>query len=93
MPNTCVEIPVVADKFGFKKTFVGELPSHLETFIGTTAGIENLVVEGAMEKNREKIIHAVMLDPLTSAVCSLEEIRMMCDELFDINRDFLGDYK
>ncbi len=93
LPNTCVEIPVVADKFGFKKTFVGELPSHLATFIGTTAGIENLVVEGAMEKNREKIIHAVMLDPLTSAVCSLEEIRMMCDELFDINRDFLGDYK
>lgn len=93
LPNTCVEIPVVADKFGFKKTYVGELPTHLATFIGTTAGIENLVVEGIMEKNKEKIIHAVMLDPLSSAVCSLEEIRMMCNELFDINKDYLGDYK
>lgn len=91
--ETCVEIPVVADKFGFKKTFVGELPKHLATFIGTTAGIENLVVEGAMEKNREKIIRAVMLDPLSSAVCSMAEIREMCDILFEKNKDFLGDYK
>lgn len=91
--NACVEIPMVADKFGFKKTYVGDLPNHLATFIGTTAGIENLVVEGAMEKNKEKIIHAAMLDPLSSAVCSLEEIRSMCNELFEVNKDFLGDYK
>ena len=72
---------------------MGELPKHLATFIGTTAGIENLVVEGAMEKNREKIIRAVMLDPLSSAVCSMAEIREMCDILFEKNKDFLGDYK
>jgi len=33
------------------------------------------------------------MDPLTSAVCSLDEIKHMCDELFEINADFIGDYK
>ena len=46
-----------------------------------------------MEKNREKIIRAVMLDPLSSAVCSMDEIREMCNALFEKNKDFLGDYK
>lgn len=90
--DACVEIPVVADKYGFQKTYVGNLPAHLAILVGTTAQIENLVVEATMEKNREKLIHAVMMDPLTSAVCSLEEIRQMCDELFEINKDFLGDF-
>ena len=49
--ETCVEIPMIADRFGMKKTYVGDLPSHLATFIGTTAGIENMVVEAIMEKN------------------------------------------
>lgn len=40
----------------------------------------------------EAVYHAVYMDPLTSAVCSLEEIRSMCDELFEINKDFLGDF-
>ena len=91
--TSCVEIPVIADKDGFKKTFVGDIPSHLAIMINTTAQIEDLVVEGTMEKNKEKIIHAVMMDPLSSAVCSMQEIREMCNELFEINKDFLGDFK
>ena len=91
--ETCVEIPMIADRFGMKKTYVGDLPSHLATFIGTTAGIENMVVEAIMEKNKEKIIRAVTLDPLSSAVCSMEEIRSMCNELFDLNKEYLCDYK
>jgi alpha-galactosidase len=39
------------------------------------------------------IYQAICYDPLTSAVLSLEEVRRMCDELFEVNRDFLGDYK
>ena len=46
-----------------------------------------------MEKSKRKVFHAVCMDPLTSAVCSLEEIQEMCDELFEINKDFLGDYQ
>lgn len=91
--DACVEVPVVADRMGFKTTIAGPLPEHLAILVNTTARIENLVVEAAMKKDKEAIYHAVCMDPLTSAVCSLEEIRQMCDELFAINKDYLGDYQ
>ncbi len=91
--DACVEVPVVADRMGFKTTIAGPLPDHLAILVNTTARIENLVVEAAMRKDREAVYHAVCMDPLTSAVCSLEEIRQLCDELFDVNREYLGDYK
>ena len=91
--DACVEIPVTVDRMGFKQTYVGNLPDHLAILVNTTARIENLVVEAAMEKSKRKVFHAVCMDPLTSAVCSLEEIQEMCDELFEINKDFLGDYQ
>ena len=91
--DACVEVPVVADRMGFKTTQAGALPPHLAILVNTTASIEMLVIEAAMKKSREAVYHAVCMDPLCSAVASLDEIRRMCDELFLINRDFLGDYR
>ena len=91
--DACVEVPVVADRMGFKTTIAGPLPEHLAIIVNTTARIESLVIEAAMQKSKDMVYHAVYMDPLSSAVCSLDEIKNMCDELFEINRDFLGDYK
>lgn len=91
--DACVEVPVVADRMGFKTTMAGPLPDHLAILVNTTARIESLVVEAAMRKDKEAVYHAVYHDPLCSAVCSLAEIQAMCDELFEINKDFLGEYK
>lgn len=94
LPNdACVEVPVVADRMGFKTTIAGLLPDNIAILVNTTARIENLVVEAAMKKSKDMVYQAVYMDPLSSAVCSLDEIRNMCDELFEINKDFLGDYK
>ena len=91
--DACVEVPVVADRMGFKTTVAGPLPEHLAILVNTTARIESLVIEAARTKSRELVYRAVYMDPLCSAVCSLEEIRAMCDELFEVNREFLGEYK
>lgn len=91
--DACIEVPVVADFMGFKTTMAGPLPDHLAILVNTTARIENLVVEAAMKKSKEEVYRAVYMDPLTSAVLSLEEIRNMCDEIFEKNKDYLGDYK
>jgi alpha-galactosidase len=55
--------------------------------------MESLVVEAAMQKSKEMVYQAIYMDPLCSAVCSMEEIKQMCDELFAVNEEFLGDYK
>lgn len=91
--DACVEVPVVADRMGFKTTIAGPLPEHIAILVNTTARLESLVVEAAMEKNKEKVYRACYMDPLASAVCSMEEIKAMCDELFEANKEFLGDYK
>lgn len=91
--EACVEVPVVASPAGYERKPVGALPAHLAILVGTTAQIENLVVEAALEHDRRKVFHAVCMDPLCAAVCSLAEIREMCNELFAVNADFLGDYK
>ena len=91
--DACVEVPVAADRMGFKTTIAGPLPEHLAILVNTTARMESLVTEAAMRKSKEDVYHAVYMDPLTSAVCSLDEIKSMCDELFEINKDYLGEYK
>ena len=91
--DACVEIPVVATKSGYEREYRGKLPSAAAVMVAQTAGIENLVVEAWHEKSKEKVYQAVSLDPLSSAVLSLEEIKAMCDELFAVNSEFLGDYK
>ena len=91
--DACVEVPVVADRMGMKTTIAGPLPEHLAILVNTTARIESLTVEAAMRKDRDAVYHAICMDPLTSAVCSLDEIKRMTDEIFEVNRDYLGDYR
>ena len=91
--DACVEVPVVADFMGFKTTVAGKLPDHLAILVNNTARLENLTIEAAMKKSKDMVYYAVYNDPLSSAVCSLDEIKSMCDELFEVNKDFLGDYR
>ncbi len=90
--DACVEIPVTATKDGYIRRFKGNLPSNIVPLVSYTAAIENLTVEAWEKKSKQLVYQAVSLDPLCSAVLSLQEIRDMCDELFEINKDYLGDY-
>ena len=89
----CVEIPVLASPFGLEPMRVGALPAHLAALNTLNAVSEDLAVEGAVEGDRRKVFHAVTLDPLTSAVLSLQEIHNMVEEMFAQNRDWLPQFK
>ena len=91
--DSCVEIPVVADENGYTRAYQGKLPTAAATLVAYTSSIENLVVEAWENKSKQMVYQAVSLDPLCSAVLSLEEIKNMCDELFEVNREYLVDYR
>jgi alpha-galactosidase len=91
--DTCVEIPVCASRHGLRKCYVGPLPDSIAGIVSQTALVENMAVDAIMEKNRQKLIRAVFMDPLSSAVLSLAEIESMCNEMFEANNDYLGDWK
>jgi alpha-galactosidase len=50
------------------------------------------VVHSVLAKDREAAVHALMIDPLTSAVCSLREIRAMFDEMAQAEKEYLPAY-
>ena len=87
--NCCVEVPVLASQYGMEPIHVGSLPDHLSILVGTTARIEDMVAEAAVTGDRRKVFQAVCMDPLCSAVCSLQEIKEMTDALFAKNKDYL----
>ena len=51
--------------------------------------VHELVVQSLVERDREKAKYALMLDPLTAAVCSLEEIDRLFDEMWDAEKESL----
>ena len=85
----CVEVPVIASKAGLRPLHVGSLPDNIAVLVNTSARCEELAVQGMAERDRRKIFHAVLFDPLTSAVLSMAETKSMVDEMFEANRGYL----
>lgn len=91
--GACVEVPVLAGPNGLEPIRVGKIPPQCAILSGTSAQIEEMVVEASLTGNRELIYQAICYDPLTAAVCSLREIRDMVDEMFEANKDWLVQFK
>ena len=90
--NCCVEVPCKINKNGFNPKKIGKLPEHLAALMRTNINVQILTAEAALTKKREHIYHAVMLDPLTSANLSIDEIYSMTDELIETHGNFLPNY-
>jgi alpha-galactosidase len=91
-PDCCVEVPVVASRAGLQSVHVGPLPAHLAALTATNALCEELAVQASLEGDPRKVFHAICMDPLTSAVLSLEEIDRMVAALFEKNRGWLPQF-
>lgn len=85
----CVEVPCLVDANGIQPTYIGELPPQLAALNQTNINVQSLIVEAALSREREAIYHAVMLDPLTAAVCTLPQIRQMVDEMLEAQAQWL----
>jgi alpha-galactosidase len=84
-----VEVACLVDKKGMQPTHFGPLPTHLAILDAQHMAFHDLVATAVLEQDREAAIHALMVDPLTAAVCSLAEVRQMFDEMAAAQRDYL----
>jgi alpha-galactosidase len=85
----CVEVPCLVDDNGLQPTVVGSLPPQLAALNHNAINVQQLAVEAALTGDREHVYHAVMLDPLTAALLTLDQIVAMVDELFAAHADSL----
>jgi alpha-galactosidase len=88
-PGAIVEVPIVADGCGLHPCYVGDLPPALASLNRSNLNVQELAVKGLVGRDRECIYRAVQLDPLTSAVLTLPEIRRMVDEMFEADREYI----
>ncbi len=86
----CVEAPVLADGSGLNPVHFGPLPPQLAALDRAHMAVHGLMVDAVLGRDLEAARHALLLDPLTAAVCSPEEISGMFHEMVNAERADLG---
>lgn len=90
--DCCAEGPIYVDRNGLHKTIVGDLPPQCAALNLTNINVQRLTVEAALTGDPEHIVHACALDPLTSAVLTLKEIREMAQEMLTAEAQWLPQF-
>jgi len=87
--DCCVEVPVFVDTNGLHPMTVGRLPGPLAAMNQTNVTLQQLGVEAALSGDPELVVAAIAMDPLTSSVLTLREIRDMVIEMFEGEEKYL----
>jgi alpha-galactosidase len=90
LPDSAIaEAPTLVDRSGMHHAVVGELPPQLVAYMNPHVSQHELFIRAAMEGRRDHVYQAAMVDPLTAATLTLDQIVEMCDELIAAQSDLL----
>jgi alpha-galactosidase len=90
--DCCVEVPTFADDTGIHPTVIGNLPPQCAAACTSNIVVQQLCAEAALSGDPEHLVHAMALDPLTAAVCTLKEIREMTSEMLEALRPYVPQF-
>ncbi|AWN21963.1 alpha-glucosidase/alpha-galactosidase [Deinococcus irradiatisoli] len=88
----CVEVACLVDAGGVQPTAQGALPPQLAALNRSNVAVQELAVEAALSGDVRHVYHAVALDPLTSALLTLEQIQAMTSELLEAQAEWLPQF-
>jgi len=83
LPDGCVEVACQVDHSGVQPCHFGPLPEQLAAWNRMHMSVHTLVCDALLHRKKEAARYALMLDPLTGAVCSPEEISRLFDEMWE----------
>ncbi len=89
----CVEVACLVNHNGIQPTRFGRLPSLMAALCDWNMRMFETAVEAVLERSKERAAQALMLDPLTAAVCSPSEIKEMTMRMFEAEAAFLPGYR
>jgi alpha-galactosidase len=90
LPAGCVEVECDVDRGGIHPCQFGALPEQLAALNRAHMAVHELVVDALLKRDRNQAKYALMLDPLTAAVCAPEEIDRLFEEMWAAERESLG---
>ena len=88
-----VEVPCLVDKEGIHPCYIGDLPTQLAALNSSNVFVQEMAVRGIAERDKNKILQSILLDPLNSAMLSIDEIKQMVNEMFEVEKEFLQGFK
>jgi alpha-galactosidase len=88
-----VEVPCMVDKGGVHPCYVGDLPPQCAALIQANVNVQQIAVKGIVEKDKNQLLQAVLVDPLTRTMLSIDEMNKMMGELFDWEKEYVKGYK
>ncbi|MGI6698871.1 MAG: alpha-glucosidase/alpha-galactosidase [Christensenellales bacterium] len=90
--NACVEAPCLVDASGVTPTFVGALPEQLAALNRTNINVQLLTILAAVEKKKDYIYQAALLDPRLQSELSIDDTVALCDALIEAHEGWLPAY-
>jgi len=84
-----VEVACMVDRNGVQPTHVGPLPEQCAAMNVTNINTQILTVEAALNRRKDTLYQAAMLDPHTLAELTLDQIVALCDDLIEAHGDML----
>ena len=81
--DCCVEVPCFIDGAAVVPGVVGNLPEQCAALNRMAINVQLLTVEGILERRRDSIYQAALVDPLLSAQLSTDETVSLVDELIE----------
>lgn len=91
--NACVEVPCLVDRAGIHPCYVGDLPEQCAAINRTNINVQLMTIQAAHTHKKEDVYRAAMLDPHTGSELTIDEIKAMCDDLFEAHKDWMPEYK
>lgn len=89
LPDGCVEVACLVDRNGVQPCHIGPLPEQLAGLNRAHMTVHALVNEALRTRDRQAARYALMLDPLSAAVCSPAELSSLFDEMWEAEKPYL----
>ena len=90
--DAVVEVPGYVDGNGVSIPLVGDLPLGAAAICNQSISVQRLALEAALKGDPLLLKQALLLDPLTGAVCNPPEVWAMADEMLKAEARWLPQY-
>ena len=90
--DAIVELPGYVDRNGVSIPSIGDLPMGCAAICQQSINVQRLAVHAAVAGDRELLQQAMLLDPLTAAVCTPPEIEAMVGDFLKTQAQWLPQY-
>ena len=89
----CIEVACLVNRNGVQPIRYGRLPKQMAAVCDSNMRMFDLAADACIEKSQKLAEYALLLDPLTSAVCSPAEIRELTRRLFKAESRYLPGFE